>query len=87
MSPEFKRGTRVVVQKKWFFCKPRLNDVIVLKDPRDGKLIIKRITNVRQNTTFYVLGDNRQQSTDSRVFGWVSKADIIGKVIYGFYSS
>ena len=31
---------------------------------------------------FYVLGDNLENSTDSRVFGNIDKSDILGKVIW-----
>ena len=33
---------------------------------------------------YFVLGDNRGMSTDSRVFGAVRPADILGRVIYSF---
>ncbi len=32
---------------------------------------------------YFVLGDNRQKSTDSRVIGLVHKDDLFGKIIYG----
>ena len=33
---------------------------------------------------YFVLGDNRSVSTDSRAFGAVRPADIVGRVIYSF---
>ena len=35
--------------------------------------------------TYFVLGDNRQHSTDSRVFGFVKKEAMIGKVSLRYY--
>ncbi len=34
---------------------------------------------------FLVLGDNREKSMDSRVFGLVSKERILGKVVFRFW--
>jgi signal peptidase I len=34
---------------------------------------------------YFVLGDNRNRSTDSRVFGLVDQRAILGKAVYRFY--
>ena len=34
---------------------------------------------------YFVMGDNRQHSTDSRVFGFVKKEAMIGKVSLRYY--
>jgi len=31
---------------------------------------------------YYVLGDNRNNSTDSRTFGPVTRAEILGKIVH-----
>jgi type IV secretory pathway protease TraF len=35
----------------------------------------------RGGSGLYVIGDNRPQSCDSRVFGWVPIGKVIGKVV------
>jgi len=101
MEPFYKNGERVVV-KKWLLS-PTINDVVILKDPRNSKIIIKRIVKISHSGAsamessskgskgtngtkgeilYFVLGDNKQESTDSRHFGWIKKKQIIGQVIW-----
>lgn len=47
----------------------------------DGLEKIKRIHEV-SNAGIYVLGDNTEHSTDSRVFGWLPPHSVIAKVIW-----
>lgn len=102
---------------------PRRTDIVEVRDPQDGGLVVKRVialpgesiyfkkgvvyVNGRRlyepylapkTPTFayekytdeficcgadqyYVLGDNRNNSTDSRTFGAVSRAEILGKIV------
>ncbi len=54
-------------------------DVIVLL--HGGREKIKRVR-VLERGRFDVRGDNPSESTDSRHFGLIERADIIGKVIW-----
>lgn len=78
MNPTFNAGDKILVNNlSYFLSKPRIGDVVVLKRE---KYIIKRIAKV-ENNKFYIIGDNKKESTDSRSFGWVNKKEIVGKVI------
>ena len=78
MEPAFKAGDTVLVNRlSYFLGKPKVGDAVVLKRE---KFIIKRIAKINKDR-FFVVGDNKEESADSREFGWISKKDILGKVI------
>lgn len=79
MDPAFRTGNLVLVNRLFYlFSKPKIGDVVVLKRE---KYMIKRISKVK-NQEFFVVGDNEKESTDSRSFGWASKKEIVGKVMF-----
>jgi len=47
---------------------------------RQDKLIIKRIDHFSKQG-YFLLGDNKNKSTDSRHFGVIKKQDIVGKIL------
>jgi len=77
MLPQFKPHQIVIAVK---FLSLRENDVVIASDPRNCRYLLKRIQNIEFNRVFLV-GDNEKESTDSRVFGWILKKDILGKVV------
>jgi nickel-type superoxide dismutase maturation protease len=80
MSPSIGNGQIILVNRlAYLFNTPQKRDIIALHDPRGGKILIKRITKINR-TKYFVMGDNESASTDSRVFGWIEKKAIIGKV-------
>jgi len=82
MSPTLKEHEIVLVNRLAYFLRnPKINEIIVLKDPRTKREVIKRITKIRKNM-YFVEGDNKNESTDSRVFGEISRSAIIGKVLF-----
>jgi nickel-type superoxide dismutase maturation protease len=79
MEPALKHNQIIIASSiPYIFRKPHTGDIVVLSH---SKCIIKRIVKVKENEVF-VVGDNKNESTDSRNFGWVNKKEIIGKVIY-----
>jgi nickel-type superoxide dismutase maturation protease len=81
MYPTFSASDIIFVNRlAYVFVHPQLNDIIALHDPRDGKVLIKRIIKI-EGKGYFVQGDNKNSSTDSRVFGMIGRRDIIGKVI------
>jgi nickel-type superoxide dismutase maturation protease len=80
MEPAFRAGDYVLVNRRAKKLVP--GDVVVLRDPREPqRKMLKRINGVT-DAGYIVSGDNRMGSTDSKNFGSVPKADIIGKVLF-----
>lgn len=81
MEPVFHpRQTLLVSFIPYLFRTPQINEIIVLQSPKDGRFIVKRIRKTKDND-YFVMGDNEKESTDSREFGWITKKEIMGKVV------
>lgn len=81
MEPTLKSGDYVIVNRlSYVFRKPSLGDVVVVRNPEDKeKFLIKRIQEIK-NSEYFVIGDNKELSRDSRHFGAIKKDLLIGKV-------
>ncbi len=77
MLPTLKPGQDILVF--CWFLRLKKGDLVVFK--KNGKELIKRVQKIH-NEEYFVIGDNKKESTDSRRFGWIKKSEIIGKVIY-----
>lgn len=81
MEPTFKEGQVLLVSSiPYLFAKPKFGDVVVIKDPRNGRLLLKRIKK-KVGDKYFVAGDNPTASTDSRTFGQIGKSLILGTAI------
>ena len=83
MTPAVAPGERVLVNRAaYWFGRPRTGDLVVVRDPRHPqRLLIKRIDGPAGRDAWSVFGDNAVASTDSRTFGPVSRALLVGKVL------
>lgn len=79
MEPTFHNGDRLFSN---FFDTPEINDVIIFdclsKCTNDGNLItlIKRLDKINDQGCYWVEGDNKNHSFDSRNYGWLCPSDI-----------
>ena len=78
MSPFLNPGDLVII---WRTKNIKKNDVVVFEINQD--YYIKRISKI-EDSKYFLEGDNKKESTDSRKFGWVDKKNIVGKVVYKF---
>ena len=89
MEPAYHAGDRVLVNRLAYHRQaPTRGDVVVLRDPeREGRYLLKRVAIAQDGLgadaafggRVYVLGDNAAESRDSRAFGPLPAAAIIGK--------
>lgn len=79
MYPTFKEGENIV-SFNWFyhFYSPKVGDVVVFK--KEDRYFVKRVAKIK-NRQIFVIGDNRQESLDSRKFGLLDIKELTGRVI------
>lgn len=86
MFPLLNAGDEVLLDARAYRKEgPQVGDVVVLRHPeKAGLKMVKRVTAVRADGWCFVMGDNVAASHDSRVFGYVSPEQIIGRVVCRF---
>lgn len=76
MLPTLKEGQLVI---GWRISQPAKKQIVIAK--QNGREVIKRIAEI-DGDNIYLLGDNLQQSTDSRNFGPVKPQDILAVLLW-----
>lgn len=87
MEPALKPGDVILVDTWRYKVKtPAIGDVVVFESPESSITLVKRVAmSTGQDAEsdlhrYFLLGDNKQFSRDSRNFGWVSTEQIRGRV-------
>ncbi len=83
MSPLYLDGDVVAVDMAAYNVhSPQVGDIVLCKHPFIvDYLMIKRIQSIDAEGRYFLLGENQKASTDSRSFGALDRALIIGKVV------
>ncbi|MEW5908057.1 MAG: signal peptidase I [Patescibacteria group bacterium] len=96
MVPTFENGDYLIIDELSYHLRtPQKGEVIIFRYPLDpSKFFIKRIIGVPGDTVeinggkillkdneYYVLGDNRNNSLDSRIWGTLDRNLIVGRAL------
>lgn len=76
MSPTIKHGEIILAKRN--VNQLRVGQVVIANV--DNRQVIKRISKIKHGELF-LEGDNKEGSTDSREYGFVSRSNIYAKVI------
>ncbi len=80
MLPTLRDGDVVFVNKK--FGKIEVGDIVIAKHPLEiVNEVIKRVERINEHGAYFLVGDNPNDSEDSRHYGAVAKDYIRGKVV------
>jgi len=81
MEPALREGDWLVVLPA---RRPRRGDVVVVRDPGDERrFLVKRISSV-DGDSVVVTGDHAGHSRDSREFGAVPRASVVGRAAFRY---
>lgn len=79
MNPTLYDGEVVLVDRN---AEPQVGDIVVAKHPVEQTTeIVKRIARINEHGHYFLVGDNLEDSNDSREFGAVRREYIKGKVV------
>ncbi len=79
MNPTLKDGEVVLIDRN---AEINVGDIVVAKHPVEQySELVKRVERITEQGNYYLVGDNLEDSNDSRHFGAVSREYIKGKVV------
>jgi signal peptidase I len=87
MAPGLRSGDRVLVDL-WSFRQrpPRVGEVVLFRAPVAGApVMVKRVARVDGGTRLWLLGDNLDNSSDSRAWGRVDASRVVGRVALRYW--
>ena len=81
MLPLLKPGDVLLINPSAYLVhKPQVNDLVLAKHPWQAEVVMVKRVQLVVEGHYDLIGDNPEQSTDSRHFGPVADKDILGQV-------
>ena len=79
MNPTLNDGEVVLVDRN---AEIEVGDIVVAKQPvEQNSEVVKRVQRINERGHYFLIGDNPDDSTDSRHYGAVTREYIKGKVV------
>lgn len=79
MAPTLENGASVLIGPAKQF---RAGDIVLANHPYQKSVkILKRIESITREGSYFLVGDNKAESTDSRTFGAIPAKELIGKAV------
>lgn len=79
MNPTLRDGEVVLVDRE---AEIGVGDIVVARHPTEqDSEVVKRVQRITERGHYYLVGDNLDDSTDSRHYGAVTRDYIKGKVV------
>ena len=79
MNPTLRDGEVVLVNRN---AEINVGDIVVAKHPvEQNSEVVKRVERINERENYFLVGDNLEDSNDSRHFGAVTREYIKGKVV------
>ena len=78
MNPTLRDGELVLVDRE---ASIGVGDIVVARHPLDGGEVVKRVERINERGDYFLIGDNLDDSIDSRHYGAVTRGYIKGKVV------
>ena len=79
MNPTLRDGEVVLVDRE---ATVEVGDIVVAKHPvEQNSEVVKRVERINERGHYFLVGDNPDDSTDSRHYGAVTREYIKGKVV------
>lgn len=80
MNPTLKDGEVVLVDRE--AAKIEIGDIVIAKHPiEQNSEVVKRVGRINEHGNYFLVGDNPEDSEDSRHYGAVTRDYIKGKVV------
>jgi signal peptidase I len=86
MEPTYAAGASLLLVQKWGNEEPTDGQIVLARDPVYGNMCCKRISHTQTPGSYNILGDNKEESYDSRYFGPITKDHLHSKVLWHIVS-